>query len=167
MCCQVRFITISVKCMVTMRWAMAWLGNGFGCSIRTRERARRGVKWASIFGEWWFGAQGQRKSAWRQTFHNFWSVPALSSNFKDSTLILWVVANIAGGRILWGGYTKLVSRYGKCLNNGGEYVEKTGLKNVESDNNKFFYETLLDFFFLQRTGTYFLNKPRIWNWENW
>jgi len=34
MCYQVRFITRSVKCMVTMRWVMAWLGNGFGCSMK-------------------------------------------------------------------------------------------------------------------------------------
>ena len=38
---------------------------------------------------------------------------------------------------------------------------KNGLKNVESDNNKILYETLLDF--LQRIGTYFLNKPRTSN----
>ena len=37
---------------------------------------------------------------------------------------------------------------------------KNSLKTVESDNNKILYETLLDFF-LQRNGTYFLNKPRI------
>ena len=37
---------------------------------------------------------------------------------------------------------------------------KNSLKNVESDNNKILYETLLDFF-LQRNCTYFLNKPRI------
>jgi len=36
---------------------------------------------------------------------------------------------------------------------------KNSLRNVESDNNKMLYETLLDF--LQRNGTYFLNKPRI------
>jgi len=48
-----------------------------------------------------------------------------------------------------------VPRY-KCLNNGGEYVENS-LKNVESDN-KILYDTIL--FFLQRNGTYFLNKPR-------
>jgi len=35
---------------------------------------------------------------------------------------------------------------------------KNSLKNVESDNNKILYETLLDL--LQRNGTYFLNKPR-------
>ena len=37
---------------------------------------------------------------------------------------------------------------------------KNSLKNVESDNNKILYETLLNFF-LQQNGTYFLNKPRI------
>jgi len=36
---------------------------------------------------------------------------------------------------------------------------KNSLKNVQSDNNKILYETLLDFF-LQRNGIYFLNKPR-------
>jgi len=35
---------------------------------------------------------------------------------------------------------------------------KNSLKNIESDNNSVLYETLLDFF-LQRNGTYFLNKP--------
>jgi len=36
---------------------------------------------------------------------------------------------------------------------------KNRVKNVESDNNKILYETLLGFF-LQRNGTYFLNKHR-------
>jgi hypothetical protein len=36
---------------------------------------------------------------------------------------------------------------------------KNSLKNVESDNYKILYETLLDIF-LQRNGTYFLNTPR-------
>jgi len=35
---------------------------------------------------------------------------------------------------------------------------KNSLMNVESDNNKILYETLLDFV-LQRNGTFFLNKP--------
>jgi len=35
---------------------------------------------------------------------------------------------------------------------------KNSLKNVESDKNNIFYETLLNF--LQRIGTYFLNKLR-------
>jgi len=37
---------------------------------------------------------------------------------------------------------------------------KNSLKNVQSDKNKILYETLLDFF-LQRNGTYFMNKRRI------
>jgi len=36
---------------------------------------------------------------------------------------------------------------------------KNSLKKVESDNNKILYETLLEYF-LQRNGTYCLNKPR-------
>jgi len=36
---------------------------------------------------------------------------------------------------------------------------QNSLKNVESDNNKILYETLLNFF-LQRNGTYFMNKSR-------
>ena len=35
---------------------------------------------------------------------------------------------------------------------------KNSLKNEKYDNNKLSYVTLLDFF-LQRNGTYFLNKP--------
>ena len=35
---------------------------------------------------------------------------------------------------------------------------KNSLKNVESDKNKILYEDLLNY--LQRNGTYFLNKPR-------
>jgi hypothetical protein len=34
---------------------------------------------------------------------------------------------------------------------------KNSLKNVESDNNKILYDFTR--FFLQRNGTYFLNKP--------
>jgi len=34
MCYQVRFFTRYFKCMVTMRWVMAWLGNEFGCSMK-------------------------------------------------------------------------------------------------------------------------------------
>ena len=34
MCYHVRFITRSVTSVVTMRWVMAWLGNGFGCSMK-------------------------------------------------------------------------------------------------------------------------------------
>ena len=52
------------------------------------------------------------------------------------------------------GTQKLVPRYDKCLNNGGECVENI-LKNVESDNNKILYETLLGFFFYSETALTF------------
>jgi len=41
---------------------------------------------------------------------------------------------------------------------------KNSLKNVESDNNKILYETLIEFF-LQRNGTYCLNKLRTMNFS--
>ena len=41
------------------------------------------------------------------------------------------------------------------------YMWKNSLKNVESDNNKILYETLLEF--LQGNRTYFLNKPRTYS----
>ena len=50
------------------------------------------------------------------------------------------------------GIQKLVPRYDKCLNNGSENVES--LKNVESDNNKILYETLLDFFYNKTVRTF-------------
>jgi len=42
-----------------------------------------------------------------------------------------------------------VPRYDKCLNKAAN-VSKNSLKNVESDNNKILYETLLDFFTAKR-----------------
>jgi hypothetical protein len=48
-----------------------------------------------------------------------------------------------------------VPRYDKCLNNGGEYVGENSLKNVESDNNKILYETLLIFFTAKRYILFF------------
>jgi len=38
---------------------------------------------------------------------------------------------------------------------------KNSLKNVEYDNNKILYEIIIDCF-LQRNGTYFLNKPLLY-----
>jgi len=77
---QVRLITRPFKCMVTMWWVMAWLENVFGCSMKDERtctmRRKVGVHL------WWMMIWCVR---W-QTFHNFWSVPALSSDFKDSTL---------------------------------------------------------------------------------
>jgi len=56
------------------------------------------------------------------------------------------------------GIQKPVPRYDKCLKMAAN-IWKNSLKNLESDNNKKFYENLFDSF-LQRNGTYFLNRPR-------
>jgi len=39
-------------------------------------------------------------------FPNLWSVPALSSDFKDIVSSHLGYRKVAGGRILWGGYTQ-------------------------------------------------------------
>jgi len=60
MCYQVRFITRSVKCMVTMQWAMAWLGNGFGCSMQD-ERTCTMSREVGIY-LWWMMIWGVRST---------------------------------------------------------------------------------------------------------
>jgi hypothetical protein len=51
------------------------------------------------------------------------------------------------------GKQKLVPRCDKCLNNGGEYVQKNSLKNVECDNNTFFLRNLTRFFYSETVLT--------------
>ena len=91
MCYQVRFITRSVKCLVTMRWVMAWLGNGFGylmkdestCTMR-RESMRHEVGvhlWRMMI---WCGRSTKECVTTHFTISG--SVPARSSDFKNSTL---------------------------------------------------------------------------------
>jgi hypothetical protein len=40
------------------------------------------------------------------------------------SVVIWIVANIAGGPFYEEGIQKRLPRYDKCLNNGSEYVEK-------------------------------------------
>jgi len=61
-------------------------------------------------------------------------------------MTLSVVANIAGGRILY----KNLCPATICASIMAANVWKNSLKNVESDNNKIIYETLLDFFTAKR-----------------
>ena len=51
------------------------------------------------------------------------------------------------------GIQKLVPRYDKCLNIAVN-MWKNSWKNVESDNSKFLYETLLDFFYSETVLTF-------------
>ena len=61
-------------------------------------------------------------------------------------MTLSVVANIAGGRILWGGYKKNSWPATISASIIAANICKNSLKNVESDNNKILDETLIDFF---------------------
>jgi len=107
MCYQVRFITRSVKCMVTMRWAMAWLGNGFGRSMKDERtcmmRREMGVRL------WWMMIWCVRstKECVRTDVSQFLICPCTFVRFQGLySMTLSVVANIAGDCILWGGYTE-------------------------------------------------------------
>jgi len=63
------------------------------------------------------------------------------------------VANMAGGRILWAGYTKTCAPPTISASIMAANMWKNGLKNVESNNNKILYETLL--VFLQRNSFFY------------
>jgi len=68
-------------------------------------------------------------------------------------MTLSVVVNIASGRILRRVYKNLcpatISASIMAAN-----MWKISLKNAESDNNKTFYETLLDFFYIETVLTF-------------
>ena len=91
------------------------------------------------------------------------TISDLSLHFPQiSRTLLYDVASSHLGRrrphSMWGVYKNLcpatISASIMAAN-----MWKNSLKNVESDNNNILYETLIDF--LQRNGTYFLNKPLI------
>jgi len=160
MCYQVRFITRSVKCIVTMRWVLGWLGNGFGCSVKDERtctmRREVGVHL------WWIVILCVRSTKVRDDRRFTISVLSLHFPQISRTPLYAIVSSHLGYRrphsMRWV-YKNLcpatISASIMAVNMG-----TNSLKNVESDNNKVLYETLLDFF-LQRNGTYFLTKPRI------
>ena len=154
MCYQVRFITRTVKCMVTMRWVMARLGNGFGCAMKDERMC---TLWREVgFHLCWmiiWCVRSTKECAW-QTFHNFWSVPALSLDFKDSTL--WHCHSHLGRRgphSMRRVYKNLCPATVSASIMAANMWENS-LKNVECDNNNIFTKPTRYFF-------YFLNKPCI------
>jgi len=107
MCYQVRFITRSVKSMLTMWWVMAWLGNGFGCS--KKDERTRTMSWEVGVRLWWMMIWCVRSTKVCVTtdVSQFLFRPYTFLRFQGLySMTLSVVANIAGGRILWGVYTK-------------------------------------------------------------
>ena len=157
MCYQVRFITRSVKCMVTMRWVIAWLGNGFGYSMndaRTYTMRREvGVHlwWMMI---WWLRST---KECVTTDVSQFLICPCTFLRFQG---LYDIVSSLLGRRrphsmrrVYKNACPARISTSIMAPN-----MWKNSLKKVESDNNKNLYETILDF--LQRNGTYILNKSR-------
>ena len=124
---------------------------------RTRERAWWGAKCGVYL--WWMmiWCVMSTKQCVTTDVSQFLIRPCTFLRFQGlHSMTLSVVIWVTGGRILWG-YTKLVPRYDKCLNNGGEYVGENSLKNVESDNNKILYETLLIFFYSETVHTFWIS----------
>ena len=149
MCYQVRFITRSVKCMVEMRWVMAWLGNGFGCSMKddrtSTMRRKVGVHL------WWMMIWCARsaKECVTTDVSQFLICPCTLVRFQG-------LYDIVSGH-LCRRRPHSRRRVNKSLCSATISVSimsanmwKNSLKNVESDNNKIWYETLIDFFTAKR-----------------
>jgi len=172
MCYQVRFITRSVKCIVTMWWVMAWLGNGFGCSMKDERtctmRREVGVHlwWMMIwcvrstkehvttdisqFGAKWFSPLPTPKE-----------VPGRKRFDDDDDLRDAVQKRLTSQAAAF--YERVYKNLCPVTINApimAANMWKNSMKNVESGNYKILYETLVNFFF-QQNGTYFLNRPRI------
>ena len=147
MCYQVRFITISVNCMVTMRWVMPWLGNGFGCSMKDDRtctmRHEVGVPlwWMMIWCVNW------TKECMTTDVSQFlicsFHFPQISR-----TLLYESVSSHLGcrrphsmRRVYKNLCPAMISASIMAAN-----MWKNSSKNVDSDNNIILYQTLFDFF---------------------
>ena len=124
---------------------MAWLGNGFGCSMKDERTCmmRREVSvhlwWMMI----WFVRSA--KECVTTDISQFLICPCTFLRFQELySMTLSVVANISGGRILWGDIQNL------CPDTTSAPIMaanmwKSILKNVESDNNKIYKKPWLFF----------------------
>ena len=147
MCYQVRFITRSVKCMVTMRWVMACFGNGLGCSMKdVHEEARSGRP--SLVND-----DLVRKFNERARDDRRFTISDLPLHFPQisRTVLHDIVSNHLGYR-----RPHSMRRVYKVMCSAtisasimAANMWKNSLKNVESDD-KILYETLLDFFTAKR-----------------
>ena len=150
-----------------MQWVMAWLGNGFGCSKEdenVHNEVRNGRP--SLVKDDLVHKVNKRVCDDRR-----FTVSDLFLHFPQiaRTLLYDTVSSHLGHRQLHSMRRVYKNLCHTMINTSIMVVNmwKNSLKNIESDNNKMLYETLLDFF-LQRNGTYFLNKPCISSlfWKN-
>jgi len=99
MCYQVRFITRSVKCIVTMRWVMAWLGNGFGCSMKDERTCM--VRREVGIHLWWMmiWCVMSMKECVTTDVSQFLICPCSFLRFQElycmtSSVVIWVIGNV-------------------------------------------------------------------------
>ena len=149
MCYQVRFITRSVKCMVTMWWVMAWLGNGFRCSMKDeRMWAIRGEVGVHL---WWMMIWCIKSTTECVTtdVSQFLICPCTFLRFQGFYDIVSSGYHRRLHHSMWRLYIDLYpAKIGASIMAANMW--KNSLKNVESDNNKMFYETLRDCFTSKR-----------------
>jgi len=143
-----------------MWWVMAWLGNGFRCSMKDKRtctmRREVGVHL------WWMMTWciKSTKECVTTDVSQFLIWPCTFFVFQGLySMTLSVVIWVTGGRILWGGCTKTCATISASIM--AENMWKNSLKNVESDNNKILYETLLDFFYSETLLTVWISLVHI------
>ena len=150
MCYQVRFITRSVKCIVTMQWVMARLGNGFGCSMKDERtctmRREVGVHL------WWMMIWCVRSTQECVTtdVSQFLICPCNFLRFQ--VLFYDIVSSLLRRRRPHSMRRVYKNLCPATINTSimAANMWKNSLKKVENDNHKILYEILLDFFTAKR-----------------
>ena len=158
MCYQVRFITRSVKCMVAVQWVMARLGNGFGCSMKD-ERICMIAREVGIH-IWWMMIWCVRstKECVTTDVWQFLTCPCTFLRFQSLySMTLSVVANIARRPNSMREVYKNLCPSTISASIMAANMWKNSSKNVESDNNKILYETLIDFFYNETVLTFWIS----------
>jgi len=160
MCYQVRFITRSVKCMVCDGMVRKWVRMFSEGRKNVHDEARSGRP--SLVNDDFVCKANERVRDDR-----LFTISDLSLHFPQisRTLHYDIVSSHLGRRrpLSMRRIYKNLCPATTSASIMAAHIWKNSLKNVESDNNKILYETLFNFF-LQRNGTYFLNKPRICTW---
>ena len=156
-------ITRSIKCMVTMRWVMAWLGNEFRCS--TKDERTCTIRHEVGIHLWWMMIWCVRstKECVTTDVSQFLICPCTFLRFRglyDTVSSSWHRRRPHSMRRVYKNLCpSTVSASIMAAN-----VWKNSLKNAESENNKILYETLLDFFYGETVLTFWISPVNIPTW---
>ena len=158
MCYQVRFITRSVKCMVIIRWEMAWLGNGLGCSKKDERTCT--MRREMVVHLWWMMICCVRSTERVRDDRRF-TISDLSLHFAQisRTLLYDIVSSGWHRRRLHSVRSVYKNLCPATISASimAANMWKNSLKNIETDNNKILYETLLDFFYSEIVLTFWIS----------